>query len=298
MPQTTSTQKTYKGRFAPSPTGLLHLGSLTAALGSFLDAKANNGQWLLRIEDIDPPREHEGAKGIIPQQLEQHGLEWDGEVCFQSTRTDKYQEYLRELTHRGLTYRCSCSRQEIRAMGDKYNQQCLHHPPNEDTVTALRLKTLDSCAWTDLIRGPTEFNSNDLGGDFIVRRKDGLFSYQLAVAVDDHLQSITRVVRGADLLDSTARQINLMQMLGWSTPEYAHLPMVLGSDGHKLSKQTQAPVLDSEKNVENLYRSLQVLGFSPPIEALSEDPDSLIKWAIASWDISAVPQTAAAAPLC
>jgi len=298
MSQTTSNQPTYIGRFAPSPTGLLHLGSLTAALGSFLDAKANDGEWLLRIEDIDPPREYKGAKDIIPHQLEQHGLEWDGEVCFQSTRTDTYQEYFYDLIKQDVVYPCNCSRRKIREMGAIYNRHCLRNPPNEETDAAFRLKTIGSCAWHDLVQGPTELSSNDLGGDFVVRRKDGFFSYQLAVAVDDHLQGITRVVRGADLLDSTARQIHIMQTLGWSPPEYAHLPMVLGRDGHKLSKQTHAPVLDPDKVIENLYQALQVLGLAPPKEVLSANREDLIQWAISFWNLSAVPQTVRPDSLC
>lgn len=279
----------YKGRFAPSPTGLLHLGSLTAALGSFLDAKANDGEWLLRIEDIDPPREQEGAKDAIPRQLELHGLEWDGEICFQSDRSEIYQNYLDQLTTSGAAYRCSCSRQQIRQMGAVYNGKCFNNPPDPDTEAALRLKIPNAFSWEDLIQGPTSFDAQNLGGDFIVHRKDGLFSYQLAVAVDDHLQGVTRVVRGLDLLDSTARQGLIMQTLGWQIPEYAHLPMVMGQDGHKLSKQTHAPILGSSQVVDNIRRALQILGLNPPKEISLGERDELIQWAIASWNLSTVP---------
>ena len=298
MPKQSSLSPRYYGRFAPSPTGFLHLGSLTAALGSFLDARANGGEWLLRIEDIDPPREMEEAKKIIPQQLEDHGLEWDGEVCFQSTRTKYYLEYLQELEKLGATYRCSCSRQQVREMGAIYNGHCLRKPPAKNAEAAFRLKIPGTYLWNDLIQGLKEFDAEILGGDFVVHRKDGLFSYQLAVAVDDHLQGITRVVRGADLIDSTARQGLVMQTLGWIPPEYAHLPMVMGQDGHKLSKQTHAPVLDSNKVVQNLYKSLQILGLNPPKEALKARKEELISWAIPTWNLSKVPRNTAVNPLC
>lgn len=292
MPFKSSEPKGYRGRFAPSPTGLLHLGSLTTALGSYLDAKANDGEWLLRIEDIDPPREEFRAKEIIPRQLEEHGLHWDGPILYQSSRADFYRSCLEQLELLGATYRCGCSRQEIRQMGGVHSRDCLNTPPSIANKAAIRLKIEGTYKWEDLIQKSTSFSYEELGGDCIIHRKDGLFSYQLAVAADDHDQGITQVVRGADLLDSTARQGFVMKTLDWPPPIYAHLPLIKGSDGRKLSKQNHAAALDSNMIVNNLHQALEFLGQNPPNEWLSYERDDLILAAISNWDLTKVPQTA------
>ena len=226
----------YSGRFAPSPTGPLHLGSLVAALGSYLDAKANSGLWLLRIEDIDPPREMAGAKELILRQLEYHGLYWDSTAIYQSQRLDTYQEYFDHLKNNQHLYACDCPRHRIRDLNGIYDGHCRDLNLSFDSDAAIRvLLSEKNIGWNDLILGPQSFSFDELGGDFIVRRRDGLFSYQLAVAVDDGLEGITHVIRGADLLDSTARQTYLHKLFGLSSPEYGHLPMVMNNQGQKLS---------------------------------------------------------------
>ena len=279
----------YRGRFAPSPTGLLHLGSLSSALGSFLDTKSNQGEWLLRIEDIDPPREAPDAKDIIPQQLADHGLDWDGSISYQSENSDRYIEALQALEAKKATYPCSCSRQDIKRMGGLYDRTCLRHTPKADTEVATRLLIDDAVGWTDLIRGKLEFSCTELGGDFVLRRKEGLFSYQLAVAVDDHQQGITRVVRGADLLDSTARQLHIFKHLGLAAPEYAHLPVMLAANGQKLSKQNFAPALDSSRATENIYQALRVLGQNPPEKLKRASLSTILQWGIHHWSLRNVP---------
>lgn len=292
MNEKTPEKPSYRGRFAPSPTGLLHLGSLVAAVGSFVDARANNGKWLLRIEDIDPPREEAGAKAQVPRQLEDHGLEWDGPISYQSDHSNFYRETLDRLAQSGTTYRCSCSRQQVREMNGIYDGRCQRLPPAKDAEAAIRLHIEGVYEWKDLIQGLTHCSEQDLGGDFIIHRKDGLFSYQLAVAVDDHNQGITHVIRGADLIDSTARQGLVMLALNWKPPIYGHLPMVLGEDGDKLSKQTHAPVLDANRVCENLIQALQILGQEPPQELSNAARTEILQWAISHWNIGAVPSRA------
>ena len=284
-----TTTANYRARFAPSPTGPLHLGSLSTALGSYLDAKYNHGIWLLRIEDIDPPREASGAKDIIPRQLEAHGLEWDDAISYQSENSALYREALSTLQESGLTYPCICSRQQIKLMGGIYDRTCLNKPPKKDAEFAIRLEINGDIAWRDLIRGQTNYTYQDLGGDFVLRRKEGLFSYQLAVAIDDKNQNITRVVRGADLMDSTARQLHIFKSLNLKPPMYAHLPVLLSDSGQKLSKQNQAPPLESNTASENIYQSLVFLGQNPSFELSKLSVSEILSWAIKNWDISKVP---------
>lgn len=280
----------YIGRFAPSPTGPLHLGSLVAALGSYLDARAHQGSWLLRIEDIDPPREMPGARDLILEQLEAHGLKWDGETVYQSHRLGIYQQYFDQLKRDGKLYACDCPRHRIRDLNGVYDGYCRNRalPFDADTAIRVRLEP-DNIDWDDLILGVQSFSSAELGGDFIVRRRDGLFSYQLAVALDDALEGISHVIRGADLLDSAARQIYLQNLLAIQSPKYGHLPMVMNNLGQKLSKQTHAPALDSDKANKNLALAMRILGLNPPEDIIESPVETILDWGTTNWDIHSVP---------
>ncbi|MFM9835679.1 MAG: tRNA glutamyl-Q(34) synthetase GluQRS, partial [Methylophilaceae bacterium] len=241
-----SSSNQYIGRFAPSPTGPLHFGSLVAALASFLEAKVNKGKWLLRMEDLDKPREVKGAAADILCTLEAFGFAWDGEVIYQSNRTDAYQEALNVLQQKNLVYQCTCSRKEIADSaltsgleGKVYPKTCLTHTPRPNIHAALRAVTPNQMfRFKDKIQGHINQNLATEIGDFVLKRADRLFAYQLAVVVDDFYQGVTHIVRGSDLLDSTPRQIYLQQLLNFSTPAYAHVPIALNANGEKLSKQT------------------------------------------------------------
>jgi len=287
---------TYKGRFAPSPTGPLHLGSLVAALGSYLDARANHGHWLVRMEDIDPPREIPEAKVWIPAQLENHGLHWDEDISYQSCRLDIYQSHLEALKETGHIYTCYCSRQRIKELGGIYDGLCRTGSkiePQGAEKGALRIRLNDTQCWADLVQGSQSFTPKQLNGDFVIKRRDGLFSYQLAVAVDDSLQEITHVIRGADLIDSTARQIHLQKTLGLSTPQYGHLPLVKNTNGQKLSKQNLASSLDETEPTENLICALKLLGQAPEQQLEKASIEEIINWAIAHWSLAKIPMRAA-----
>lgn len=292
---TGSQRVTYIGRFAPSPTGPLHFGSLLAALASFLDARANQGKWLLRIEDLDPPREQPEIKEQFPIILEAYGLCWDEELSYQSERQDQYQDILNELLENHHAYRCNCSRKQIieRCNGIVYDQHCLLHPPGQGQQCAIRVKSKDGLiSFRDIIQGPHAYNLNH-NGDFVVYRRDNLYAYLLAVVVDDYIQGITHVVRGSDLLNETARQIYLQQLLGYPTPAYAHIPVANNSDGQKLSKQTFAPALDIDNPIPTLFQALQFLDQQPPNELLNASRDELINWAVDNWAIRHIKQAMA-----
>lgn len=281
----------YIGRFAPSPTGPLHFGSLVAATASFLDAKANNGQWLVRIEDLDKPREVQGAVQDILNTLVAHGLEWDAEVIYQSQRHSFYQAALDKLKEDNLVYPCTCSRKEIAdksiQMGIEsmiYPKTCLHYPIKPNTPSAWRVKTDDqTISFNDVIQHHQCQNLENDIGDFVLKRADGLFAYQLAVVVDDNAQKITHIVRGADLLQSTIRQIFLQQKLAMTTPLYMHIPIVKNQQGEKLSKQTQAAPISTLKVRANLYQAFQFLNMNPPQTMLSNSISECWSWAIKQW---------------
>lgn len=281
------------GRFAPSPTGPLHFGSLVAAVASYCDAKSQGGQWLLRIEDVDTTRRVEGASEQIVQTLQRYGFMWDGDVIYQSQRTELYQQALDLLRDQDLAYPCTCSRKEIADSstlqgieGAIYPGNCLQHPVKPGIAAAWRLKTSDSViGFDDLIQGQLQHNMAKDIGDFVVKRADGLFSYQLAVVVDDALQGVTHVVRGADLLNSTTRQIYLQQLLGYSTPVYAHIPVVINAEGQKLSKQTLAAELPSDNIMDVMIAALRFLPFLPPPPSFSSVHD-LWQWAIDHWQLN------------
>lgn len=233
----------YIGRFAPSPTGPLHLGSLVAALASYLDARAHGGQWLLRIEDIDPPREQPGASQRIIDTLRRFGFVWDGPIEFQSRRTEHYRQAFERLRATGQVFACACSRKDL---GDGiYKGTCRLGMPAGRAARAWRVRTQgQTLRWSDRWLGHFDEDLERYPGDFVVYRADGLWAYQLAVVVDDALQGVTHIVRGDDLLDSTARQILLQQLLGYSRPQYLHIPVVKAADGQKLSKQTGGAAID------------------------------------------------------
>ncbi len=283
----------YRGRFAPSPTGPLHMGSLIAALASYLDARSNSGVWLLRMEDLDPPREPEGAADTILKQLDELGLHWDGEVLYQSQRLDAYQVVLDKLAALQLSFPCNCTRQRLRSLNGVYDGHCRKTQAPITEASAIRVDVPDEYYhFTDSIQG--EFGQNlakDIG-DFVVRRKDGLFAYQLAVIVDDEFQQITDIVRGQDLLDSTPRQLFLQRQLGFTTPRYAHIPIMVNQDGEKLSKQRFAAAVDPKKGPELLFQALAFLGQSPEPELLGSDCPTLLAWGTDNWDIQAVPKLA------
>lgn len=288
----------YIGRFAPSPSGPLHIGSLIAAVASFLEARRHAGRWLLRIEDIDAPRTIPGAASTILDQLAAHGLEWDGEVIWQSWRLDAYQEVLDELSHKGLAYPCACSRKEIadsslRAPDGSYRYPgtCRHGLPAGKSARSWRVCTdTGALSWQDQIQGPQQENVWETIGDFVLRRGDGQFAYQLAVVVDDARQGVTHVVRGADLLDSTGRQILLQGLLEYPQPVYAHLPVATNPAGEKLSKQTLATPVDTETPVENLWRVLDFLAQRPPQALRHASLEEFWAWALAHWDLDSVPK--------
>ena len=283
----------YIGRFAPSPTGPLHFGSLLAAVASYLDAKANCGSWLLRMEDLDPPREPDGAADQILGQLQALGLCWDGEVLYQSSRLDAYEQILTNLYQRELCYSCDCTRGQIKAMGSVYNGQCRERTAPPASNSAIRLKTqnieLDFC---DAVFGIYRQNLERDVGDFVIKRKDGLFAYQLAVVIDDAYQGVTHIVRGYDLLDSTPRQIYLQKLLGYQTPGYAHIPIVVDDEGNKLSKQQFATAIDIAKGPQLIFQCLALLGLSPPNDISGTTTSALLNWALDNWDIQRVPKLA------
>ncbi len=294
-------QPRYRGRFAPSPTGPLHFGSLVAALGSYIDARAHGGEWLVRIEDLDPPREAPGAAADILRTLESLGLRWDGAVLRQSEREDAYRAALAELERKGATYPCACTRREI---GDSalagidgslvYPGTCRNGPPSGRATRATRVR-VDTAVieFDDVVQGRTRQQLATDVGDFVLRRADGRFAYQLAVVVDDAAQEITDVVRGADLLDSTPRQILLQRLLGVPTPRYVHLPVATNAAGEKLSKQTLAPPIDRARPGAALLAALGFLGQRPERELVDASPAELLAAAIARWDRTLIPHVRA-----
>ncbi len=291
---------TYRGRFAPSPTGPLHFGSLVAALGSYLDARRHQGEWLVRIEDLDKPREMPGAADAILRTLEAFGLYWDEEPVYQSRRSEAYEAALEQLRYSGQTYPCSCSRKQIILRcpsgpeGAVYDRHCRLNGIDVTQPQAQRLLVADRpVKFTDLILGEIEHKLSEQVGDFILKRRDGLYAYQLAVVVDDAWQDISHVVRGGDLLLSTPRQRLLQQHLKLPELNYAHLPLALDENGKKLSKQYNALPVDPEQPMPALYAALKHLGQALPASADAiEQPRDLLAWAVNEWRLDKVPGTA------
>lgn len=283
---------TYRGRFAPSPTGPLHFGSLVAATASYLQALTRQGQWLLRIEDLDPPRELAGAVESIIRSLESHAFQWDGPVHRQSAHLADYHAVADQLLADGLAYRCTCTREQIRRTastgptGPVYPGTCrnLDHASDPQTPAALRLKTGHSrISFDDRLQGHICRDVTESIGDFILRRKDGLIAYNLAAVIDDARQEITEVVRGCDLLEITPAQIELQRVLGLPTPAYMHVPVVNNERGQKLSKQTGATSIDERPPGNNLIAALVFLQQDPPAQLASEDMETIWNWASANW---------------
>ncbi|WP_447556613.1 tRNA glutamyl-Q(34) synthetase GluQRS [Vreelandella sp. EE22] len=276
----------YRGRFAPTPSGPLHFGSLVAALGSYLDARAAGGEWWVRIEDIDPPRCPKGADTTILDQLEAFGLHWDGQPSWQSRRHARYQHALERLIDQGLAYPCSCSRKQWQ---DHlvYPGWCRQGVCDPDSPVAWRLRSdiaKRPIHWHDRLFGEQCFDPADLG-DVVLKRKDTLWAYQLAVVVDDFEQGMTDIVRGFDLLDNTPWQGQLQAALGYAVPRYLHLPLIVTSQGQKLSKQNLAPALATRPGAirRQLFQALQALDQTPPATLADAVPEQQLEWGIAHW---------------
>jgi glutamyl-Q tRNA(Asp) synthetase len=285
----------YHGRFAPSPTGALHFGSLVAAVASWLDARASGGRWSVRIEDVDTPRVVPGAERAILAALEACGLAWDGEITRQSERCALYEAALERLRSRGLVYRCRCSRREIADSALRGIEGAVY----PGTCRALALEAGEPCAerlrvaegvvrFDDRVQGPVAQDVARAVGDFVLRRRDGLFAYQLAVVVDDADQEITDVVRGADLLASTPRQILLQRALGVATPRYLHFPVALDARGEKLSKQTRAAPIEGAHAAAQVRGALAFLGQDPADGASAREA---LAAAVCRWNPSRIPRS-------
>ena len=284
---------TYRGRFAPSPTGPLHFGSLVAAIASWLDARAHGGEWCVRIEDVDAPRTVPGAADEILRTLEAFGLSWDGEVVRQSERTERYRGALEKLRASGLVYRCRCSRREIADSaiagidGPVYPGTCRSLGLGDDAEGSDRLRVAaGTVGFEDRVMGRIAQDLAADVGDFVLRRRDGLFAYQLAVVVDDADQGITDIVRGADLLLSTPRQVLLQRSLGLPTPGYLHVPVAAHANGQKLSKQTLAAPVEAARPRAALVRALEFLGQDA---CVADTPAELLAAAVTSWQVKRIP---------
>ena len=295
-PMASTLNANYRGRFAPSPTGPLHFGSLIAAVGSYLQAKSQRGEWLVRMEDLDTPRNLPGAAGEILSALEEFGFEWHGAVIYQSQRNEIYRAALETLTAQGATFPCACSRKEIADSsllgieGPIYPGTCRDGLGTGRTARAIRVRVGDAkIEFTDLIQNSMTQNLATEIGDFVLRRADGIVAYQLAVVVDDAAQGITEIIRGADLRASTPRQIFLQRLLGYATPAYGHLPVATNRAGEKLSKQTLAKPIDVNNSTALLFDALTFLGQRPPIELRQSSQKPLWDWALGHWSLAKVP---------
>ena len=280
------------GRFAPTPSGALHFGSLVAALASYCDIRSQQGRWLLRIEDVDTPRVVAGASDRILRDLDAFGFEWDGEVLYQSKQFEHYLHYLDQLLQQGDVYACQCSRRSLReqgvnsgVLGQIYPGLCRHK--NLDSKgRALRLSTAMPARvrFRDRVYGDFSMNLEAEVGDFVLRRSDEVYAYHLAVVVDDELQGVNQVLRGADLLENTCLHLHLQQRLGFNTPAYLHVPLVSNAAGIKLSKQTGASPLDYDKTSKLLLSALQHLEQQPPPELENESPAEILRWSCDHWN--------------
>lgn len=279
----------YVGRFAPSPTGPLHFGSLLAAVASYLEARRNHGRWLVRMEDIDPPREQPGASDLIVRALERYGFEWDGPVTYQSQSDLQHHQMLQRLLDAGLAYECGCSRRDLAdvprgPLGTIYPGNCRDGTAADET--AVRIRTNDvPISFEDGLQGSQSQRLESESGDFIILRRDGLVAYHLAVVVDDDLQGVTEIVRGIDLMDSTPRQIWLQRCLGLRTPGYQHIPVAVNDDGSKLSKLTGADGIPLQAVEPELLAALEALGQSPPADIRGASVADIWAWAFEHWQI-------------
>ncbi len=290
------------GRFAPSPSGPLHFGSLVAALASYCEAKSRQGRWLLRIEDVDTPRVVAGASEQILHDLEAFGFAWDGAVLYQSDQFEQYQYYLDKLLAQGDCYACECSRRSLREhgvrsgpLGQIYPGLCrLKQLPVANHSLRLNTENAQSVGFFDRVYGKFALNLSASVGDFVLKRVDNIFAYHLAVVVDDQLQGINQVVRGADLLENTCLHIYLQQRLSFATPEYMHIPLVNNAQGVKLSKQTGARALDHQHASRLLIAALRHLEQAPPPDLEYNDPCEILQWAVDNWNPALIPVQPAA----
>lgn len=282
----------YVGRFAPSPTGPLHFGSLVAATASYLQARSRNGRWLLRIEDIDPPRAQPGATNIILKALERYAFEWHSDVIFQSASHEAHEAALRTLLEQGRAYACGCSRRDLAdakrgPLGTIYPGTCRNGCDAPET--AIRVRTTDApISFVDGLQGPQTQTLESESGDYVIRRRDGLIAYHLAVVVNDALEGISEVVRGVDLMDSTPRQIWLQQLLGLPTPDYLHIPVVTHPNGDKLSKLTGARAVPLDDAERALFGALVALQQEPPAPLRYAPLTEIWQWGLANWRIEAL----------
>ena len=280
----------YRGRFAPSPSGPLHFGSLLAAVASYAQARTREGAWLLRIEDIDPPREPPGSDQLILDAMEAYGFEWDGPVIYQSEFTPHHERLVERLLDTGKAYPCACSRKDLAdvprgPLGAIYPGTCRAGCASDDV--AIRIRTDDEpIAFKDGLQGVVEQRLESESGDFVIRRRDGLIAYHLAVVVDDHDQGITEIVRGIDLIDSTPRHIWLQRQLGFPTPDYVHIPVAVNEQGQKLSKLTGAAGIDTADPAPTLVNALAALGQKPPAGLEQRPLDEIWQWAFANWSLA------------
>ena len=279
----------YRGRFAPSPSGFLHFGSLIAALASYLDAKATidsqskQGSWLVRIEDIDPPREQSGASSAILSTLEAFGLHWDEQVLYQSQQTELYKHTLNILQQQKLSYYCQCTRSEIKKLSGIYQGHCRSlNQPSQNNATRL-INKQGIYQFDDIFQGKISCDKALAQEDFIIHRKDKLFAYQLAVVHDDIYQNITHVIRGCDLLEPTARQLTLFATLNEPAPQYGHVPLAITSQGYKLSKQNKATAINNKNPQPALIAALEFLGLKPDSDFVYEKVTDIINWAVNNW---------------
>ncbi|KXO13979.1 glutamyl-Q-tRNA synthetase [Moritella sp. JT01] len=280
----------YVGRFAPSPSGPLHFGSLIAAVGSYLQAKANQGTWLVRIEDLDPPREIAGAATNILTTLDAFGLHWDGDVIYQSQRSSAYQEAIAQLNQQGLTYYCHCTRKQIQAQGVFYQGHCKHKQLTANNAALRVTTTVPVNHFMDELHGKIDIEKALAAEDFIIHRKDGLFAYNLAVVVDDIYQGITQVVRGADLIEPTGRQLYLFEQFSQPAPSYLHLPLASNADGSKLSKQNHAPGLDISQAKALLIDAFRFLALPVCNELQDLSIPHLLQWGTEHWSVKNLPR--------
>ncbi|MGP9827648.1 tRNA glutamyl-Q(34) synthetase GluQRS [Ectopseudomonas khazarica] len=281
----------YVGRFAPTPSGYLHFGSLVAALASYLDARAVGGRWLLRMEDLDPPREVPGAQDAILRTLETYGFEWDGELERQSERHAQYAAVTERLLSQGLAYACVCSRKQLEGYAGVYPGFCRNAcHAEQNAAIRIRVPELDY-HFIDRVQGEFHQHLGREVGDFVIRRRDGLFAYQIAVVLDDAWQGITDVVRGADLLDSTPRQLYLQELLGLPQPRYLHVPLIIQPDGHKLGKSYRSPPLPADQAGPLLLRALRALGQPAPADLRDAAPRQLLEWGVVHWDATRIPRS-------
>ena len=289
----------YRGRFAPSPTGPLHFGSLLAAVSSYAQARQQQGQWLVRIEDVDLPRCDSTSTHLILKALEVYGMHWDEDITYQSQHNEYYEAALDLLSTQNITYDCACTRKEISknitssSNASIYPGTCRNGIAKGKTARSIRLRTNNNneVSFNDVVQGHfSQCLARDVG-DFIIKRAGGLFAYQLAVVVDDALQNITEVVRGSDMLDSTPRQIYLQQYLNYATPDYMHIPLAAHPDGHKLSKQTMAPAIVLDDPRPTLIKALNFLGQQVPNELRDTNIETLWEWVIENWSAKNIPAT-------